>query len=90
MGTPSINVARWSLIAARTAFSSKRGTMINAEPASMAPLRTQDPYTCARGNELTTRSSGPRAPIRTVPAAAATTERWLCIAPLGWPVVPEV
>jgi hypothetical protein len=36
------------------------------------------------------RSSGPRAAMSAVPTPAITTARWLCIAPLGRPVVPEV
>jgi 2-octaprenyl-6-methoxyphenol hydroxylase len=42
------------------------------------------------GSALTTRSSAVRPAINAVPAAAATTARWLCIAPFGRPVVPEV
>ena len=66
-----------------TVAASKRGTMTKVEPASIVAFSTHDPYTWASGSELVTRSSGPRAPISTVPTPAANTDRTLCIAPFG-------
>ena len=65
-------------------------TMIRVDPAIIAALKTHEPYTCGNGRELITRSPGPRADITAVPTAAPITARCGCIAPFGWPVVPDV
>lgn len=59
-------------------------------PASKVPLMTTLPYTCGAGSAVTTTSPSPRPCMVAVIPQLTSTARWLCTAPFGCPVVPEV
>ena len=89
-GTPSNIVARCCCISRSASAGSKRSMSTTVPPTRNVPLITTLPYTCGAGSAVTTTSLLVRACIVAVRAQLSSTARWLCTAPFGCPVVPEV
>ena len=90
VGTPSNIVAWCSPMSSSASTGSNRSISTTVPPAMNRLLITTLPYTWGAGRAVTTMSSEVRTCMVAVSAQLRYTARCDCMAPLGWPVVPDV
>ena len=89
VGTPKNMVLAGA--APRTAASSKRSNTTADAPAASVPNRpAHSPCTWKSGRHRTRRSSGSQSQAVSSDETPARSEAWVCTAPFGLPVVPDV
>ena len=90
-GTISESVGWLSCISASQALGSKRGCSTTSTPASSAGrVWMHSPPTWNSGKVESTRSPATKPCAQWLARALASKPAWVCSAPLGRPVVPEV